>query len=471
MSRLARWLQAPVDPLPLVVLRVSFGLIMLLSVLRFVARGWVREFYVLPRFHFTYYGFGWVRPLAPAAMDVLFALLALFALGIALGLCYRACAAGFFLLFSYVELLDKTYYLNHYYFVSLLSFLLIVLPLHRVCSLDAWLRPRLRVAALPAWMLAVLRLQVGLVYFFAGLAKLTPDWMLGALPLRIWLRGHTAFPLLGPLFDATWAAYLMSWGGALYDLSIPLLLCWRRTRPLAYLAVIGFHAMTGALFNIGVFPYIMVACTLVFFDGDELRRPLSRLARGAQARASASPHHRNTQHSGARALGPRWPHSLSGSTLLTLLLGCFFLLQILLPLRHLLYPGDAHWTEEGFRFSWRVMLVEKTGAARFFLRDPASGREWTVYPDEYLTYLQEKQMSFQPDMILQFAHFLAAQARVQGHGDVEVRAEVYVSLNGRPSRLLIDPRVDLAREPEGLAHRTWILDGEQPTRAGEAVRE
>ncbi|MEZ4590079.1 MAG: HTTM domain-containing protein [Chloroflexota bacterium] len=275
----------------------------------------------------------------------------------------------------------------------------------------------------PAWMIWLPRAQLGLVYFFAGVAKINADWLLAAQPLTIWLHARTGTPLLGPLFDQAWFPYLMSWAGMLFDLTIPFWLSWRKTRLVAYLAVIVFHGLTGLLFNIGMFPWIMIACTLVFFDWKiEVNEAV--------------------ESGGERLSRP-----------LTLLLTLFFLVQLVLPLRHWLYPGNVNWTEEGFRFAWRVMLVEKTGQVTFFVRDPASGAEWLVLPGDYLTLQQEKQMSFQPDMIVQFARFLAEQQPQP----VEVRAEAYVSWNGRPSRLLLDPTINLLEASTDWRPKPYIL--------------
>ncbi|MBK8899598.1 MAG: HTTM domain-containing protein [Anaerolineaceae bacterium] len=416
-------LTRPVSSRPLVVLRVAFGLLMTASMVRFMARGWVTELYVLPQFHFTFWGFEWIRPLPPTGMWLVFILLALLGLTIAAGLATRPSLITFFLLFTYVELIDKAYYLNHYYFVSLLTSLLIFLPVRGDWSVDGrfgWGPPQ---PFVPAWMLWLVRGQLGLVYFFAGVAKLNPDWLVAAQPLSIWLHARTSTPLLGPLFDTAWMPYLFSWAGMLFDLTVPFWLSWRKSRGVAYLAVIVFHGLTGLLFNIGMFPWIMIACTLVFFDW---RLP------GQPAPSSKV------------AKSPRWVVGF-----LALFLG----IQLLLPLRHWLYPGNVNWTEEGFRFAWRVMLVEKTGQVTFTVRDPASGRQWHVLPSQYLTVQQDKQMSFQPDMIIQFAHFLAAQYSQP----VEVRAEVYVSWNGRPSRLLLDPAQNLLAIAPDWRPKSFIL--------------
>lgn len=136
----------------------------------------------------------------------------------------------------------------------------------------------------------------------------------------------------------------------------------------------------------------------------------------------------------------------------------FFLFQILFPWRYLLYPGNVFWTEEGYRFSWRVMLMEKAGTATFFVKDAKTGREGEVVNSEFLNPHQEKQMAMQPDMILQFAHFLKKHYEQGGMSDPAVRAEVYVTLNARPSKLLIDPNIDLTKLRDGCSHKTWITN-------------
>src|ERR1700733_4569973 len=116
---------------PLAVLRMAFGLIMLISTMRFLAKGWVREFYIAPKFYFPFYGFDWVRPLPAIGMYLVFALMALTAFFILIGFLYRISISLFFICFVYTELIDKTYYLNHYYLVTVFSFLLLLVPAHR----------------------------------------------------------------------------------------------------------------------------------------------------------------------------------------------------------------------------------------------------------------------------------------------------------------------------------------------------
>jgi hypothetical protein len=103
------------------------------------------------------------------------------------------------------------------------------------------------------------------------------------------------------------------------------------------------------------------------------------------------------------------------------------------------------------------MLMEKSGYTNFKIVSPQSNKSFTVNNEEFLTSYQIKQMSFQPDMILEYAHYLGDYYKQQGILDVEVYAESYVSLNGRRSQPFVDPKVDLYRQTESFLHKTWIL--------------
>ena len=168
---------------PLAVLRVAFGSIMLISTIRFILKGWISAFYIKPKFHFTFYGFDWVKPLSETGMYALFALLVIAAIMVTIGLFYRAAILAFFLFFTYVELIDKTTYLNHYYFISVMAFLMILVPANRFFSVDVWRKPRLAVSHVPGWTSSIFKLQLLLVYFFAGVSKLNYDWLMDAMPL------------------------------------------------------------------------------------------------------------------------------------------------------------------------------------------------------------------------------------------------------------------------------------------------
>lgn len=435
IEKLKAYLSQPVSILPLVVFRIGFGLMMAAGSIRFWHKGWIDTLYLQPGYHFKYYGFSWIEVLPGNGMYIAYGLLIITSLCIAAGLLYRLGSVLFFFIFTYVELIDKALYLNHYYFISIVALVMIFLPANRAYSIDNLIFKRSPSFYVSRLSVGIIRLQLGLVYFFAGIAKLNYDWLVEALPLKLWLPARANLPVIGWLFDYDWFPYLMSWSGAIYDLSIPFLLMWRKSRPFAYLAVLVFHFFTYALFQIGMFPWIMIVSTLIFFDGEDYGKLANQI--GIKLPDSI----------------PQFKANISSPILYVLAI--YLVIQIGMPLRHWFYKGHVGWHEAGFRYSWNVMRVEKTGHVEFRCKNPKTGKEWIAYPNQYLSPLQEKQMSFQPDMILEFAHYLDEQ-----HEDnIEVYAESYVSLNGRASKPFVNSSIDLSAEADCMFCKyNWILE-------------
>jgi len=441
MQTIARYISKSTSAAPLAVFRVAFGVMLLLSIVRFWAKGWIKTLYIDPQYFFPFYGFEFVKPLGTYTY-LLFVLCALSALFVALGLFYRVAIVSLFVSFTYIELMDKSTYLNHYYFVSMVCLLLIFLPAHVYFSVDAWRNKGLRATHIPQVCIDVLKAFVCIVYVYAGLAKVNSDWLLHAQPLRIWLPAHNDMPLIGPLLNYTWMAFLFSWVGCLYDLSIPFLLLKKVTRPYAYIAVVIFHVLTAVLFPIGMFPYIMIVTALIFFSAEFHEKIIDRLRKIFRSTASET--------------FSAYQFSPAASKFTTGALAVFLLIQVALPLRYLLYPGEVFWTEEGYRFSWRVMLMEKAGFAEFTVKDEA-GKRVVVNNKTFLTPLQEKMMATQPDMILHYAHVLEAHFAEQGFQSPRVYVDSYVALNGRLGKPMIDPATDLSKQIESFHHKSWVL--------------
>lgn len=432
--------------------RIIFGALLLFGALRFVSKGWVEQLYILPKFHFGYLGFEWVQQLPGNWMYLPFILMIITAVFIIIGYFYRLSITLFFLSFTYVELIDKSYYLNHYYFVSLMCFILIWLPANRYFSLDVARNKVAEQHYVSQWTIRIIQFQLGVVYFFAGIAKLNSDWLLEGQPLGIWLQAHHNIPVVGSLLQEKWMAIAFSWAGCLYDLFIVFFLLAARTRKFAYFFVVFFHLVTWYLFPIGVFPWVMIFSTLIFFSPRLHERLLNRL---------------HPLLGKDKSFLPKKPVRTSNPSrrLVTITLGIFLVFQLLVPFRYLLYPGNLYWTEEGFRFSWRVMLMHKEGHAVFYLKDKKTGRESEINNAKFLTRTQEDQMATQPDMILQYAQFLKShfEGQVLHYGDQKfhiedpaIHAEIYVSLNNRRSQKFVDKQHDLTTFEYSLKHRNWL---------------
>lgn len=445
-SSLLSKLFAPVDNASLTLYRIGWGCVVTTWAWDYLTSGRVRMLYVEPQFHFTYRYFDWVHPWPGIGMYLHFIALILLGVAITLGFRYRLASFLFAIGFTYVFLLEQTNYQNHYYLVTLLSWVNLLLPLHRNLSWDARHDPALHSDTTPRWVLWCVRFHVGVPYFFGGLAKLIPDWMLGE-PMRTMLLQKSDTPIVGALFASDAAGLLFSWGGIFLDLFIVPLLMYRRTRALAFCAGLFFHLSNSILFNIHIFPWFMIIGTTIFFEPDWPRRffGLGRI-----------------QVPEANAVSWR---GLSQWKKAGVLLACVYIcFHLTWPLRYRTYAGDSSWTEQGHFFSWRMMLRGKTGGIRFFVTDPEL--KMTFIPDLRGLLSEEQVGKFpkNPDWVLQFAHFLASEYKNKTGREVEVRALVLLSLNGRKPQLLIDPNANLIALRRGERIRPWVLPNEEPLR-------
>ena len=413
------------------------------SIIRFWLKGWIQTMYIDPSFHFTFYGFEWVTPLGNYTY-LLFFICGLSAFFVAIGYRYYMSIIIFFLSFTYIELMDKTTYLNHYYFVSILSFLMIFLPSNSSYSVDSYLQKK-SFKYTPKWCVDSIKLLLFIVYFYSGLAKINKDWLFEAQPLKIWLTtGSYDFPLIGSnLMQQEWFHYFMSWGGMFYDLLIPFLLISTRTRVFGFLLVIFFHLFTVLLFPIGMFPYIMIMSSLIFFSSKTHKKILDFILKPFIDKI--------------KSIREMKIINIQKERISLIVVSVFFIIQFLFPLRYSLYPGELFWNEQGYRFSWRVMLMEKKGYTTFKVVNKENDNSFYIMNNSFLTEFQERQMSFQPDFIIEYAHFLGTYYKNLGLNDIEIYADSYVALNGRISKRFIDPKIDLLKQKRGFKNKDWII--------------
>ncbi len=238
--------------------------------------------------------------------------------------------------------------------------------------------------------------------------------------------------------------------GAFFDLTIIGWLVCGCTRTWAFLVAGVFHLVTWLLFpQIGVFPWLMLGGALIFFPPDWPRRLfvwVRTAGKSAGRRAAPEPGKLASQETQG------WLPSAAA-----IAIAFFLILQLAVPLRHYFYPGNVRWNEEGYRFSWRVLVTEKAGMVEYRVRDPESGRSWRVEPEAYVAPLQAERAATQPDMLLETAHIIADDFSARGYPRVQVYADAFVSMNGREHRRLLDPSVDQASTGHGLGPKRWVL--------------
>jgi hypothetical protein len=313
---------------------------------------------------------------------------------------------------------------------------------------------------IPNWSLWILRAQVEIMLIYAGIVKLNADWLQGE-PLGHWLAQDSDLPIFGPLLLNDNIIMLGAWGAALLHLVGAVMLLFRPTRLYAFGAYCVFHTLNHIFFNIGIFPWLTIASTLLFFDPSWPRivwQNLRQLSAFHLAAAARPP------ECSESALLNFWspPGRRMRAVIVTLIAG-WTTFQVLVPLRHYLYPGNNSWHEQGHYFSWQMMLRQKAGMVVFYVCDPNTRRKWLVDPRRSLRPRQYGKMAVHPEMIRQFAHYLdAVWATRFKTRDIEVRAFTAASLNGRRSQALVDPSRDLSEIAYTFRNSNWIVPLTEP---------
>ncbi|MCM4161136.1 HTTM domain-containing protein [Antarcticibacterium flavum] len=433
---LNKWLFTRIDNSALVVFRIMFGFLIAIEAFGAIATGWIRRTLMEPQETFNFIGFDFLQPLPGEGMLYYYGLMGLFGVLVMVGYKYRLSIIAYGLMWAGVYLMQKSSYNNHYYLLMLLCIIMALLPANRHISLDAKLKSSIRDISMPRWVWVAIVLQMWIVYTYAAIAKLYPDWFNATFP-ELLMYSKRNYWLVGDFLQQSWVHYTIAWFGFLFDLLIIPALLWRKTRVPAFLAAIFFHLFNSFIFHIGIFPYLALALAVFFFPS---RRINQIFLRG-----------RKPYYEAGEVVVPSYRKPL------LVFFSVWFIVQIALPLRHHFFQDNVLWTEEGHRLSWRMMLRSKGGDSTFKVVE--KGTTDTIYVDKnnYLSNKQLRAINSKPDMLWQFAQRLKREYAAQGR-DVQVFVDARVRVNGRPSQQFIDPKVDLAAEKwQHFKHHDWIL--------------
>lgn len=424
-----------IDNSGLIIFRIIFGLLCFLESVGAVFTGWVRRTLIEPNFTFSFIGFEWLQPLPGNWMYAYYIIMGIFGVFIMLGYKYRFSALMFTVMWTATYLMQKSSYNNHYYLLAILSFFMVLMPAHRYASLDVKHNPSLKRLSMPSWCKWVFVFQLLILYTYASIAKLYPDW-LNTTVIALFMDSKISLPIIGELLQQKPIHYFIAYGGILFDgLIIPLLL-YKHTRKYAFFASIFFHLFNAIVFQIGIFPFLSLAFSLFFFQPKTIKtiflkkKPFYELAEVSVSKYSK---------------------------ILTAFLVVYFTIQIALPLRQHVFKDTVLWTEEGHRLSWRMMLRSKNGNTKFTVIDKATNNAMPINLNDFLTRKQIRSIGSKPDVIWQFAQHLKQHFAKKGTS-VSVFVNTFVSVNGKASKQLIDPKVDLANEEwHHFKHHNWIL--------------
>jgi len=432
---ISKLLFSRIDNSPLIIFRIFFGILISLESFGAILTGWVKRTLVDPDFTFSFIGFEWLQPLPGSGMYFYFILMGLLGVSVALGYRYRLSMIAFTLLWTGAYLMQKTAYNNHYYLLVLLSAIMCFMPANRAYSLDVRRKPSIRKGSMFALVKWVVVAQLLIVYTYAAIAKLYTDWLDFSIIAQL-MESRADYFLIGGLLQDPLVHKAIGIFGILFDFSVVPLLLYRPTRKWAFAASVFFHLFNSLVFQIGIFPYLSLAFTVFFYEPETIRRIFFKKKPVPGPGTVSRPRH---------------------APILLVGLGIYFVVQLVLPIRHHFIQGDVLWTEEGHRMSWRMMLRSRSGHLKFRVVDKETGATEWIRLGDWLSDKQARKVQAYPDFIWQFAQRLKNHYREKGQ-DIAVYVSGMARVNRRHLAPLIDPETDLASVPwDPFRHHEWIL--------------
>jgi len=419
---LSKFLFKKIDNGSLIVFRIFFGILITLESYGAILTGWVKNTLIDPKFTFSFIGFEWLQPLPGNGMYIYFFIMGTFGIAIALGYKYRLSSLCFAILWTGVYLMQKTSYNNHYYLLMLISFIMAFLPANKGYALDTKLNPKLKSDSMYSYVKWIIVLQLVIVYTYASVAKLYGDW-LNFEVLKLFMKGKADYYIIGELLQQPWIHKIMGFVGILFDLLVIPAMLWKPTRKFAFFTAVGFHLFNAVVFQIGVFPFLSLAFMVFFFEPETIKKIFLRKKQIHKSEAYDIPNYKN---------------------ILLIVSSIYFLIQLILPIRHHFIKDDVLWTEEGHRLSWRMMLRSRYGRIKLKTVNKKTGVSKNIKISDYLSKKQARRIGGYPDFIWQFIAVYATLSKV--------------SINGKPYQNFIAKDVDLANEVwNPYKHHEWIL--------------
>ena len=422
------FLLRPTDPISLSFFRIIFGACLLWEIIYLFRIDFIEGYITNPQVHFNYDFAPFAQPLPQPALSLILLGLLTSSILLVIGKFVKQAAWFTFISFSYILLIDKAYYNNHLYLICLFAFFFAITSSSQSISVE-----KMTPKKVPYWQLLLFQLQLGIVYFYGGIAKINSDWLIQFEPVKTILNQRASDSMFSSTLQSDGAVYFISYGGLLFDLVIFFLLMYRPTRKIALIGAVIFNGMNAWLFDdINIFPFMMLGALVLFIEPEKIRNfvtkklPFIKLAPPEQT------------------IDPT-------KNLTFQLLGIYFILQLLLPLRHFLFQGNTEWTGKAQYFSWRMKIqTRETEKMEFSVLN--YDKKEIVNVDLRSFGLNDDQirlLSMHPETGVKLAKEIRRTAELKGMKNIEVKANVIVSFNGRtPQSLYKD--VDLSNVEERI---------------------
>ncbi|KAF4108036.1 vitamin K-dependent gamma-carboxylase [Onychostoma macrolepis] len=467
--RLVCLLNRPTDPASLGIFRFLFGMLMALDITQERGLSHLDYKYLdgAPVCRFPLFNF--LKPLSMDWMFFVYFVMFLGAVGIMLGCFYRLACLMFISTYWYVFFLDKTTWNNHSYLYGLIGFQLMLMDANRYWSLDGLRNPRKRNAHVPLWNYTMLRTQIFIVYFIAGVKKLDADWVEGYS--MKYLAHHWLFDPFKLILPVELISLMVVHGGGLIlDLTAGYLLFFDATRPFAFFFVSYFHCMNSQLFSIGMFAYTMLATSPLFCYPDwprhffgrfpEFLQPILPFVSPAPIPSSScvypkppsgSGEQQEEAHAAPKPTTPSFKHKFRA--IFTIL---YIMEQFFLPYSHFITQGYNNWTNGLYGYSWDMMVHSRSHQhVKITYRDGVTGEIGYLNPG---VFTQSRRWKDHGDMLKQYATCLSENLPHFNISDPEIYFDVWVSINDRFQQRIFDPRVDIVKADwSPFRPNSWLM--------------
>ncbi|WP_264559872.1 HTTM domain-containing protein [Flavobacterium sp. N2270] len=422
-----------IDNSPLIVFRMFFGFLIACESFGAIMTGWVKKVLIEPQFTFSFIGLEWLQPLPNNLMYGYFVLMGILGIFIMLGLKYTYSIITYTFLWAGVYFMQKSSYNNHYYLLLLISFCMIFLPANKYKSLDVKFGFIEDKQTMPKWVSLLFIIQILIVYFYASIAKIYPDWLDGTFTRNL-LQGTTTRPFFLELFSQKWFYMFIAYTGIVFDLLIVPLFLFKKTRTIALICSVIFHTFNAIVLQIGIFPFFALTFILFFYEPETIRKIFLK----------------------DKPISNHEKLDFSTSKVFKYLFIPYIIIQIALPLRHHFIEGDVFWTEEGHRLSWRMMLRERSGYIVIKIKDNKTNTT-TVYDyHKNLSSKQARQLATKPDFIWQYCQKIKKE---YANKDISIFIDCKNSINRKPLKTLIDPKTDFAKAKwDYFFHNKWLIN-------------
>lgn len=454
----------PQDAVGLAAFRILWGMMIVYEMFLFSRNGFEKMAitYYSSAYRMPFPYTEWLTQPSRANMEIIICFAFFAALCVMCGFAYRLAAITFFVLFSYMFVLEAAYYLNHFYLLIIISFAMIFVSANARMSVDSVLFPsRFFRSRVPAWNYFIFKSAVFVVYVWAVLVKLNVDWLRGE-PLRHWILSSMAnkFPTVKYFMTRWYTPYIMSYGGIVVDILQPILLVqsgWSHTMGLIITVV--FHASNKIFMNIGLFPFMCIILSSLFSSAGWPRRfTLNDNVNLDDQYEQALMVRRKDGFFSAAV----WNGKIGFRRWCVVFLICAWLLFLVLsPARFVLRTtrDQQAWNEVNHEFSWRMKLRSKS-CDGFFYSDFGNGTLLiNPFMNNFITFRQYSKTISDPWYIRYFANALAdlLQREHPSHIRPRIYTDVTCSMNYRYPMPFVLPDVDLTSDAVAGPVEKWVI--------------